>query len=700
MLEKFFEITAWIGGDLLWGPWTFFGLLFAGLLFTVWTKFNQYRSMTHGIAVIRGKYDDPNDPGAINHFQALSAALSATIGLGNIGGVALAIGAGGPGAMVWMWLTGVLGMSLKSVEITLSQMYRNVDDPDNPHGGAMWVVEKVVASKGGLWKIFGRAFAGFFCITLLISAITGGNMFQSWNVANLSKDFWNVHPIVSGIVLVVLVGLVIIGGIKRIGQVAGKLVPFMCVLYVLAALAVLIMNVAEIPAMFALIFKSAFSSSEAGGAFLGGTAGWAFSQGLRRALFSNEAGQGSAPIAHAAAKTDEPAREGIIGGIGPFIDTLTICTLTGLVILTTGTWNRKPLLTFDSPPVVSPAFAFDDTLLENAADEAKKGMQVYMVVTPPDTGDDVPPARSRIRGELVTGEGGRLMVKWGTYNAFSPPTDGTLSIMTRGELEQDDFEVGTIAAIPAASRAVDDGGNDDPADDKFLWGLLTAPRTVNIPKEKLFLWNALDDVFTIVQADRNDDSNKYSSTSTYDRWKLAGHADIEPEGADYLVTIDWGTLASTTEPVLASDAGMWRDYNGASLTAHAFDRQFPGLGKILLPIAAWLFAISTMISWSYYGEQGMIYMLGQRSVLPYKFIYLAAIIFAAVWVTDTADMENLMDIGTGAMLWSNIPIVLCLGFLAVGCLRVYDRKLKAGQFRPHGAPPLEDVVSGKDVEKD
>jgi AGCS family alanine or glycine:cation symporter len=699
MLEEFFEITAWIG-TLLWGPWTFFGLLFAGLLFTVWTRFTQYRSMTHGIAVIRGKYDDPDDPGAINHFQALSAALSATIGLGNIGGVALAIAAGGPGAMVWMWLTGVFGMALKTVEITLSQMYRNIDDPDNPHGGAMWVVEKVVAQKGGAWKVFGRAFAWFFCITLLISAITGGNMFQSWNVANLSKDFWDVHPLVTGIILAVLVGMVIIGGIKRIGQVAGKLVPFMCILYVLAAFAVLIMHVADIPAMFALIFKSAFSPSEAGGAFLGGTAGWAFSQGLRRALFSNEAGQGSAPIAHAAAKTDEPAREGIIGGIGPFIDTLCICSLTGLVILSTNTWNRAPLLTFDRPPVVSPAFAFQDSVLENAAENAEDGAEVYMLVTPPNTGEGVPPAASRLTGELDTDKAGRLVVKWGTYNAFSAPTEGSLSIMTRGELEQEDSTVGTIAAMPAAFRAVDDRRNDDPSDDKPKWGLLTAPRSVEIPPEKLFLWNHLGDVFTIVQADRNDDSNKYSSTATFDRWKLAGHAVMEGSGTEYTVTIDWGTLASVAEPTLVEGAGMWRDYNGASLTAHAFDRQFPGLGKILLPIAAWLFALSTMISWSYYGEQGMIYMIGQKSVIWYKFVYLAAIIFAAGWISDTRDMENLMDVGTGAMLWSNIPIVVVLGFLAVRCLSKYDRQLKAGEFRPHGAPPLEDVISGHDVEKD
>jgi AGCS family alanine or glycine:cation symporter len=698
MLETFFEIVGKIGG-VLWGPWTFFGLLGAGVLFSIWTKFTQYRSMTHGFAVIRGVYDDPDDPGAINHFQALSAALSATIGLGNIGGVALAVGVGGPGSLVWMWLTGVLGMAIKTVEITLSQMYRNVDDPDNPHGGAMWVVEKVVASKGGGWRIFGRTVGVFFCITLLISAITGGNMFQSWNVADVSKMFWNVPPIVTGIALAIVVGLVIIGGIKRIGTVAGRLVPFMCILYVLSALAILAMHIPDIPAMFALIFRSAFSPAEATGAFLGGTAGWAFSTGLRRALFSNEAGQGSAPIAHAAAKTDEPAREGIIGGIGPFIDTLCICSLTGLVILCTGTWDRPPLEKFVTPPVVSPAFAFADSPLQNPSDEAKPGTEVYMPITPPDTGDDMPPASGRMKGKLAKGEDRQLVVEWETYNAFDPPTEGTLEIMTRGKLEQPDFAVGRIAAMPAAERAVDNRDTDDPADDVPKWGLLTRPHPVEIPPDKEFLWNHLDEVFTIVEADRNPDSNKYSSKSDFRRWKLLGNATMEGKGGQRTVTIEWKTLTSESEPSLVEPSGFWRNYNGASLTAHAFDREFPGLGKILLPIAAWLFAISTMISWSYYGEQGMIYMLGQRSVIWYKLFYLFAIIFAAVWIKKTADMENLMDLGTGAMLWSNLPIIVVLGFLAVRCLAQYDRKLKAGEFPRHRAPDIEDVVGGKDVEK-
>jgi hypothetical protein len=302
-----------------------------------------------------------------------------------------------------------------------------------------------------------------------------------------------------------------------------------------------------------------------------------------------------------------------------------------------------------------------------------------------------------MKGELDTVDG-RLVVKWATYNAFQPPTEGTLQVMTHGALEREDFRVGSIAPMPAARRAMDLGGADDPDDDRPLWGMLTAPRSVEIPEDEEFLWHHLKDVFTVVEAERNPDSNTYSSRSDFRRWKLTGEATLEGEGRQRTVSIDWGTLASARKPLLIKGAGMWRDYNGASLTAHAFDRQFPGLGKILVPVAAWLFAISTMISWSYYGEQGMIYMLGQRSVLPYKLLYLVCILFAANWITDTRDMENLMDLGSGAMLWSNIPIVLCLGFLAVRALDTYRKKLRAGEFPRRGRPSVEDVISGRDVE--
>ncbi|MHC4990764.1 MAG: alanine/glycine:cation symporter family protein, partial [Planctomycetota bacterium] len=321
------------------------------------------------MSVTRGVYDDPDDPGAINHFQALSAALSATVGLGNIGGVALAISLGGPGAVFWMWIVGLAGMALKTTEVTLAMLYRNTDDPDNPHGGAMWVASKGFAAWSPSLAWLGKLMGVVFCITLLISAVTGGNMFQAWNVSDVTKNYFGIHQLITGIVLATVVGMVIIGGIKRIGAVAGRLVPFMCVLYFLAAVVVLIMKASLVPDMLALIVKSAFNPLEAQGAFIGGTFGYAFLWGMKRALFSNEAGQGSSPIAHSAAKTDEPVRESVVAGLEPFIDTIIVCTLTALVILCSGVWRRAPEDMMNPvPPVVAVdgeqgEWTLDDTTL-------------------------------------------------------------------------------------------------------------------------------------------------------------------------------------------------------------------------------------------------------------------------------------------------------------------------------------------------
>ena len=582
-------------GGFMWGPWTFLVLMGADILFTLWTKFIQYKAMTHGIAVIRGKYDDPGDPGAINHFQALSAALSATVGLGNIGGVALAIAGGGPGALFWMWIIGFLGMALKSVEISLSMLYRNTDDPENPHGGAMWVIDRTLGAKGGIFKVVAKILGVFFCITLIVSTITGGNMFQSWNVAALTDTYFGVPRVATGIILALIVGLVIVGGIKRIGTVAGKLVPFMCILYLLTGFAVLFNHVAEIPGLLMEIVTSAFSREEATGAFLGGSIGWAFSTGLRRALFSNEAGQGSAPIAHAAAKTNEPIREGVVGGIGPFIDTICICTLTALVILSTGTWNRDALGPMDA-----------DVQLVQQADE--QGNPMWTLET---TGgvEDLPAPQNKD--------------KW-----------------------QAGDEIHFVVEIAGATRA----------DTSF---------------------NRVQLKGIIEQADRDS-----PLVITWD--------DVTADPSDWEGTPTGASLVSN---------GVFQIFDGAPLTAYAFDLEFPGLGKWLVTFAAWLFAISTMISWSYYGEQGMIYMLGQRSVLLYKLVFLFLVIVAAVWVTDTEDMEALMDLGTGAMLWANMPIVLLMGYVAVREGDRYFQRLKAGEFHPHKAPPFTEVVSGEDVEE-
>ena len=271
------SITAFLFQDAF-----LFTLLGTGVLFTIWSGFSQFRAITHGTAVLRGLYDDKSDPGAINHFQALSAALSATVGLGNIGGVALAVALGGPGAVFWMWLVGLLGMSIKLTEVTLSMLYRNTADPANPHGGPMWVVSQGLAELNPHWAIPGKIIGGIFCITLLAYTITGGVMFQAWNVGEITEVYFGVPSVAAGIVLALLVGMVIIGGIKRIGAVAGRLVPIMVALYLLAGTYVLIVSAGQIPEMLALIFKSAFAPQELSGAFIGGTAGYAFLFGMKR----------------------------------------------------------------------------------------------------------------------------------------------------------------------------------------------------------------------------------------------------------------------------------------------------------------------------------------------------------------------------------------------------------------------------------
>ncbi|HEX6201574.1 MAG TPA: amino acid carrier protein, partial [Thermoanaerobaculia bacterium] len=371
-------MSGWTGflesvNSILWHDAVLYTVLGVGVLFTLWSGFGQFRALTHGVAVIGGRYDRKRDPGAISHFQALSAALSATVGLGNIAGVALAISLGGPGAVFWMWVTGFVGMALKMTEVTQAMLYRNLDDPENPHGGAMWVVSKGLARFHPRLAGVGWAVGGLFCVTLLVSTVTGGNMFQAWNVADITRQYFGVPVLATGAVQMVLVGLVILGGIRRIGTVAGRLVPFMCGLYILAGLSVIAARWEAVPGTFRLIFHGAFDPSEADGAFLGGVAGWAFLRGMQRALFSNEAGQGSAPIAHSAAKTDEPVREGIVAGLEPFVDTLCVCTVTALVILLSGAWNRSPDVPWTAAPAVvetaAGEWSLEETTLPRAAGE-------------------------------------------------------------------------------------------------------------------------------------------------------------------------------------------------------------------------------------------------------------------------------------------------------------------------------------------
>jgi len=556
--------------SFLWHEYVLYAIVGTGVVFTIWSGFSQYRALTHGPAVIRGVYDDPNDPGAINHFQALSAALSATVGLGNIGGVALAIALGGPGAVFWMWVVGLLGMSIKLTEVTLSMLYRNTDDPDNPHGGPMWVAQKALERKGmaGL----GRTIGVIFCLTLLVSTATGGNMFQAWNVGELTQAYFKVPSWISGIVLAVIVGFVIIGGIRRIGKVAGTLVPFMVVLYLGAGFYVLAVNIGDIPGIFVMILKSAFSPTEATGAFIGGTAASAFLFGLKRATFSTEAGQGSSPIAHAAAKTDEPVREGIVAGLEPFIDTIVVCTFTALIILSTGIWNRAPDLHLDTIPTA-----------------------------------------------VKTGEG------WQFSQISAPGTD----------------------------------------------------------------WLDDDRVMLIARGDANE-------TTGNSLHRVEGVIKAVNSG----FVVNWVPIASSERPSVLGD-GMYRTYVGATLTAKAFDSVFPGLGKWLVSIAVWLFALSTMISWSYYGEQGIVYLAGEKAVPAYKLVYCLLIFIATLgFIKTDTDLDNITGVGTAVLVFANIPICWLFAHQAMKAYKDYVARLKSGRMGPDHPPPhLDDLLSGRDVQK-
>ncbi|MBL9100835.1 MAG: sodium:alanine symporter family protein [Myxococcales bacterium] len=560
---------------VIWHDSVCYIVLAVGLLFTLWSGFCQYHALTHGVKVIAGRYDDERGPGAISHFQALSAALSATVGLGNIGGVAVAIALGGPGAVFWMWIVGLAGMALKTTEVTLSMLYRRTDNPDEPSGGPMWVVDTALSEKYPRLKPLARALGVLFCITLLISTITGGNMFQAWNVGVVTQESFGVPQQAVGVVLTILVGLVIIGGIKRIGAVAGAVVPAMCLLYLVAALWVLAVNIEVVPETLGLIVRSAFNPAEASGAFVGGTFGFAFVWGMKRALFSCEAGQGSSPIAHCAARTREPVREGVVAGLEPFIDTIVVCTLTSLVVLSSGAWNRGGETTLTDPPA--------------------------FVAAAPGT--------------------------WDLPDTALPPKS------------------------PAA-RAIT--GAD---------------------------WRPGDDVFLIARYGGVDPG------SGTDLRRINGKV------GDRLV-VDWTPVGGPASPLadapVLHSRDVYKDYVGAALTSHAFDRVTPGLGTWLIPIASWLFAVSTMISWAYYGEQGMVYMAGRRAVLPYKLVYCASILLACAGVINTEEeLDNITALGTGVMLWVNIPIMLLFGATAMAAYRGYFERLRAGAFDPPqtSAPP-------------
>ncbi len=335
MIEK---LNLWISlyNDYVGGYAILILLIPTGLIFTVYFKFLQVSNFGHTLKIVAGKYKNRQTKGDVSSFKALTTALSATVGTGNIVGVALAIHYGGPGAVFWLWVVGFLGMMIKLVECTLAQKFRKINADGTVSGGPMYYIELGLKDKLGK---FAKYLALIFAFAAGLCSFGTGNMAQANSMAAALNSSYGIPNIVSAIVITALVLIIIVGGLKRIAEVTSKLVPFMAVFYFVSAIMVLIIYAQDLPRTFYMIITDAFTGTAATGGFLGSTVIMTMIWGVKRGLFSNEAGQGSAPIAHAAAKTEHPMQEGLVSSLEPLVDTIIICTLTALVIITTGAWT-------------------------------------------------------------------------------------------------------------------------------------------------------------------------------------------------------------------------------------------------------------------------------------------------------------------------------------------------------------------------
>ncbi|MDQ1770840.1 amino acid carrier protein [Labilibaculum sp. A4] len=341
-------IEIYLGGS----NWFTLLLLFTGIFFTIYLKFPQIRFFKHALKVVRGKYDKPGEKGDASHFQALATALSGTVGTGNIAGVAFAIYLGGPAALFWMLVTAFLGMTTKFVEVTLSHKYRETDEKGFISGGPMYYMKN---------KLKMPWLAGFFAAMTIVSSFGTGSLPQINSISSSLYSTFGFDQMITGGVLAVLLAFVILGGIKRIVKVTDKLVPAMAIIYFVGAISVILYNYENIIPSLVSVFANVFTGTAATGGFLGAGFAYAFNRGVNRGLFSNEAGQGSAPIAHAAARTEEPVSEGMVAILEPFIDTIVICSLTGLVILSSGVWKEKLSNRFQNTDMVIMADQYNDS---------------------------------------------------------------------------------------------------------------------------------------------------------------------------------------------------------------------------------------------------------------------------------------------------------------------------------------------------
>ncbi len=514
-----------------------FILLGVGLFFTVYLRVPQLRFFAHGYRVLRGRYADSGAKGDANHFQALSTALSGTVGTGNIGGVAFALFLGGPAALFWMWMTAFLGMTTKFVEVTISHRYRTTDESGHIAGGPMYYMER------GLNM---RWLAICFAVATVVSSFGSGNLPQSNNMAAGLETSFDIPPAISGLVLAAVLGLVIVGGITRIAKVAAAIVPFMAVLYAFGALAVIGSNIERLIPGIVSVFHDAFTGSAAAGGFLGASIAYAFNRGVNRGLFSNEAGQGSAPIAHAAARTKEPVEEGMVAILEPFIDTLVICSLTGFAIICSGVWIQKHQTSF-AP--------FDTLVVEGQYTEAD-------------------PAHVEALFGLLAGRGSDVVSFTGTLtvsNGIIAPTDEPITILHNRSI--------------AENVRVDDSG-----------------------------------------------------------------------GAPYSGAVEIVDGHLTSDDVSLRGRSL---LHSVPLTATAFRMSVLGAwGERIVTVGLVLFAFSTALAWSYYGDRAMTYLFGSGSVPYYRVAYVVGFFLATI--ADTSLIWLISAITLALMTLPNLLGIVLL----------------------------------------
>ena len=517
--------------DHYWFPAFLIG---SGIFFTIYLGFPQIKYFAHGWRILSGKYVRPGTEGETTPFQALTTALSGTIGTGNIGGVALAIFLGGPAAIFWMWVVAFVGMTTKFVEVTLAHKYREKLADGSIAGGPMFYIENGLNMK---WL------AVIFSVCLLMMCIGTGNMPQINNIALVMNDTFDIPKWLTGLVLAILLWMVIIGGIKRIAQIASKLVPFMAFWYILGALAVIIGNYENIIPSLKLIFVHVFSPAAAVGGFLGASVAAALTRGVNRGLYSNEAGQGSAPIAHATSKTENPIEEGMVSILEPFIDTIVVCTLTGLVILASGVWNQK----------------FENEFETSAMDYLK-----------------------------------------GSYSEESSEKD---LITLRNYYYERNKNIEFTGELNVSE------------------GVLTS--------EDITLMHNRSFAEETTYKDR-ETNQSFSGVIAVKEGKIINPGDFIIEGKSLL--------------------------RSADLTGKAFTKSvFGDYGQYIVAFGLLLFAFSTVIAWSYYGDRATAHLFGEGWILYYRIVYVGAFFIAAV-----VDTKIIWDIATVIGPIATIPNLIAL----------------------------------------